>query len=210
VLLDGIWALLAPVIILGGIYAGIVTPTEAAGISVFYALIVSLFIYKTVKIRNIGKMLYESVRSYAPILVLIALATAFSRVLNLIGAPQALGEFLLNNFSSQFAFLFMLNIVLLILGMIIDVGPAIVIIGPLLMPIATALGIDIIHLGIVVTINLAIGFISPPFGLNLFVASSLTDTPVMQIGKKSLPFALCMIVALLLITYIPWLSMALV
>ncbi len=193
----------------GGIYTGVVTPTEAAGISVFYALIVSLFIYKSMNIKDLPKILYESVRSYAPIIVLIALAGAFSRVLNLVGAPQALEAFLVGNFNTQFAFLMMLNIVLLFLGMVIDVGPAVVIIGRLLVPIAVALGIDLVHLGIIVTVNLAIGFISPPFGLNLFVASSMTGIPHMQIGMKSIPFMLCYIIALLFITYIPWFSMVL-
>jgi len=210
VLLDGFWALLTPVIILGGIYTGIVTPTEAAGVSVFYSLIISLFIYKSIKFKGLVTVLYEAVRSYAPLLVLIALAVAFSRVLSLLGAPKALGTFLFNNFSTKFSFLLMLNIVLLLLGMVIDVGPAIVIIGPLLMPIAVPLGINMVHLGIIVCVNLAIGFVSPPFGLNIFVGSSLTNIPVMELGLKAIPFALCILVALLIITYIPWFSMVLI
>jgi len=209
VLLDGLWALLTPVIILGGIYSGVVTPTEAAGISVFYSLIISLFVYRSMKVGDIPRILYESVRSYAPIIVLIALAGAFSRVLNLVGAPQALESFLVGNFKTQFAFMMILNLVLLFLGMIIDVGPAVVIIGRLLVPIAIALGVDLVHLGIIVTVNLAIGFISPPFGLNLFVASSMTKIPHMEIGIKSLPFVLCYLIALILVTYIPWFSLAL-
>ena len=209
VLLDGIWALLTPIIILGGIYSGIVTPTEAACISVVYSLIVSLFIYRTMKFSQIWGRVVESVASYAPILALIALASAFSRVLTLIGAPGMLRDFLLNNFNSRIPFLLMLNVVLLFLGMLIDVGPAIVIIGPLLAPIAGALGIDIIHLGVVVIVNLAIGFVSPPFGLNLFVAAPQADVPVESLGKRCIPFMGCFIIALLLITFIPALSMAL-
>lgn len=206
---DGFWALLTPVIILGGIYSGAVTPTEAACISVVYSLVVSIFIYRSLKPREIWHEIGESVRSYAPILALIALASAFSRVLTLIGAPTMLAEYLLNNFSTRAAFLIALNFILLILGMLIDVGPAIVIIGPLLSPIAAALNIDIIHLGIVVVVNLAIGFVSPPFGLNLFVASPLANVPVGSLGKKCIPFTLCFIIALLLITFIPALSLAL-
>ena len=206
VLLDGLWAFYSRH---RGIYSGVVTPTEAAGISVFYSLIISLFVYRSMKVGDIPKILYESVRAYAPIIVLIALAGAFSRVLNLVGAPQALEAFLIGNFKTQFAFLIMLNIVLLFLGMVIDVGPAVVIIGRLLVPIAMALGVDLVHLGIIVTVNLAIGFISPPFGLNLFVASSMTKIPHMEIGIKSLPFVCCYLIALILITYIPWFSLAL-
>ena len=204
---DGFWALLIPVIILGGIYSGIVTPTEAACISVVYALIVSILIYRTIRIQDIWSRVVESVMSYAPILALIALASAFSRVLTLIGAPNMLRDMLLNNFNSKVPFLLMLNLVLLILGMLIDVGPAVVIIGPLLAPIAAALGIDIIHLGVVVVVNLAIGFVSPPFGLNLFVAAPQADVRVEELGKKSLPFIACFLVVLLLITFVPAISM---
>lgn len=209
VLRDGFWAILTPVIILGGIYSGAVTPTEAACISVIYSLIISLFIYRTLKPSQLWHEICESVKSYAPILALIALASAFSRVLTLIGAPNMLAEYLLNNFSTKTTFLIALNIILLILGMLIDVGPAIVIIGPLLSPIAAALEINIIHLGIIVVTNLAIGFVSPPFGLNLFVASPLADVKVGALGKKCLPFTLCFLFALLLITFIPAISLAL-
>ena len=209
VFLESFWALLTPVIILGGIYSGAVTPTEAACISVIYSLVVSIFIYRSLKPGEVWREICDSVRSYAPILALIALASAFSRVLTLIGAPAMLAEYLLNNFSTRAAFLIALNLILLILGMLIDVGPAIVIIGPLLSPIAAALNIDIVHLGIIVVVNLAIGFVSPPFGLNLFVASPLANVPVGALGKKCIPFTLCFIAALLLITFIPAISLAL-
>jgi len=210
VFLESIWALLAPVIILGGIYSGIITPTEAAGVSVLYALIVALFIYRTIRFGDIGRILSETVFSYAPILALIAVSFAFSRVLTLVGAPTALASFLLDNFESKVAFLLVLNLVLIVLGMFIDVGPAILIIGPLLMPIANAFGVDIVHLGVIVTINLAIGFVSPPFGLNLFVAGSLSKEPVLSIGRMAIPFALCIIAVLLLVTYVPWIALGLI
>lgn len=209
VIRDGFWAILTPVIILGGIYSGTVTPTEAACISVVYSLIISLFVYRTLRPSQLWREICESVKSYAPILALIALASAFSRVLTLIGAPSMLAEYLLDNFATKASFLIALNIILLILGMLIDVGPAIVIIGPLLSPIAAALGIDIIHLGIIVVTNLAIGFVSPPFGLNLFVASPLAGVQFSALGKKCIPFTLCFIAALLLITFIPAISLAL-
>lgn len=207
VLKDGFWAILTPVIILGGIYSGLVTPTEAACISVVYALIVSIFIYKTVKVRDLWTMITETLAGYGPIIALIALASAFSRVLSLLGAPNALAQWLLATFPNKYAFLIALNIVLLILGMLIDCGPAIVILGPLLSPIANALGINLVHLGLVVVVNLAIGFVSPPFGLNLFVASPIAEVPVDKLGKKALPFAACIIFILLLITYIPQLTL---
>lgn len=210
VLREGIWALLAPVLVLGGIYSGVVTPTEAACISVIYALLVSLFIYRSMKFSEIWSQVIGSVKSYAPILALIALASVFSRVLALLGAPTAFAQWMLKTFHSSWSFLLVLNVSLLILGMLIDVGPMVVIIGPLLAPIATALGIDLVHLGVVVIVNLAIGMISPPFGLNLFVASPMIDTPPLTLGKKALPFTGCIIVALLLITYIESISLALI
>jgi len=210
VLKDGFWALMTPVLILGGIYTGIVTPTEAACISVIYSLIVSLFIYRSMEFKNTWKEILDSVKSYAPILALIALASVFSRVLSLLGAPQAFADWMLNTFRTPAAFLIVLNIVLIFLGMLIDVGPMVVIIGPLLAPIAAALGIDLVHLGVAVICNLAIGFISPPFGLNLFVAAPMIDTDPLVLGKKGLPYTACILVALLLITYIPAISLALV
>ena len=208
VMKDGFWALMTPVLILGGIYSGIVTPTEAACISVIYSLIISLFVYRSMELKNTWKEIIDSVKSYAPILALIAIAGVFSRVLALLGAPQAFADWMLNTFGTPAAFLIVLNIVLIFLGMLIDVGPMVVIIGPLLAPIATALGIDLVHLGVVVIANLAIGFISPPFGLNLFVAAPMIDTPPLTLGKKGLPYCICILIALLLITYIPAISLA--
>jgi C4-dicarboxylate transporter DctM subunit len=203
VLKEGFWAILTPVIILGGIYSGLMTPTEAASIAVVYALIVSMFIYKSIRVQDLWGMICESIASYGGIMALIALASAFSRVLSLLGAPQALASWLLATFPNKYSFLIALNIVLLLLGMLIDCGPAIVIIGPLLTPIAEALNINLVHLGLIVVINLAIGFVSPPFGLNLFVASPIAQVSVDKLGKKAIPFALCIILVLLLITYIP-------
>ncbi|MBP7111213.1 MAG: TRAP transporter large permease, partial [Firmicutes bacterium] len=142
IFLDGFWALLTPVIILGGIYGGIVTPTEAACISVVYALIVSLFIYKTIAVKDIWKLVVDSVKAVAPLCVLLALANAFSRVLTFAQAPQALARALSTTLTSPALFLIVLNIVLLILGMFIDGAPAILILAPMLLPVATSLGIN--------------------------------------------------------------------
>ena len=209
IFLDGFWALLTPVIILGGIYGGIVTPTEAACISVVYALIVSLFIYKTIVMKDIWKLVVDSVKAVAPLCVLLALANAFSRVLTFAQAPQALARALSTTITSPFVFLLILNVVLLVLGMFIDGAPAILILAPMLLPVATSFGINPVHLGIIIVVNLTIGLSTPPFGLNLFVASSMIDAPVMELGKKSLPYILAYTIALLVITFIPWLSLAL-
>lgn len=207
---SGFWALLCPVIILGGIYSGIFSPTEAACVSVIYAVLVSMAIYRTINLRKLWELILESVKSIAPLCVLLALATAFSRVLTMLNAPQALAEFISGAISGKIAFLILLNVALLILGMFIDGAPAILILSPLLMPIAAEFGIDPVHLGIVIVCNLTIGLASPPFGLNLFVASSTSGAPVMEIGKKVIPFIAMFLIALVLITFIPQISLCLI
>ncbi len=206
---ESFWALLSPVIILGGIYTGIVTPTEAANISVIYSLLICVFIYKTISIRKIPEILVETVRSYAPLALLMGLAIAFGRVLSLAQAPAMIGAFLTGTFTSKISFLLALNVILLILGMVMDVGPAVIILAPMLLPTAMILGINPVHLGIIMVMNLAIGFVTPPFGVNLFVTAPLIQTPVMKVGIKAYPFVLAFIVALALVTVFPAISLVL-
>lgn len=210
VLLDSFWALLTPVIILGGIYSGVVTPTEAACISVFYSIIVALFIYRTIRLKDLWGLMQEAIKSYAPLCLMLALATVLGRVLTLLQVPMQLSNFITSTVSSKIAFLILLDIILLIMGMFMDCAPAIMILAPMLLPVSKAMGIDEIHLGIVMVVNLAIGFITPPFGVNLFVASKLIDEPVMKLGKKVIPFIGWFVVALLVITLVPALSLALI
>ncbi len=207
ILKEGFWALMTPVIILGGIYSGIVTPTEAAVLSVFYALIVSLFVYKNVKFKDIPSFLDGAIRAYAPIALLLGFAIAFSRVLTLLKAPAMLAEFFTSTFSSGVAFLLIFNFILLIVGMFMDAGPAVAIISPMLMAVLTRFGINPVQFGVVMVFNLAIGFISPPFGLNLFVASPISGASVSQIGKKALAFCAVYLVALMMLTFIPQITL---
>lgn len=207
---DSFWAILSPVIILGCIYSGIASPTEAAVISVFYALIVSLFLYKTIKVKDLWPIFVEGVKTYAPIMFILAASTAFSRVLTLMQVPQAVSTWILGNFSNKVILLLVINVFLLIVGMVMDTTPAILILTPILLPIVTAVGMNPIHFGIMMVVNLAIGFVTPPIGVNLFVASSLTEIPIMAIAKKALPMIGYFLVALLLITFIPQISLALI
>ncbi len=209
VLKESFFALLSPVIILGCIYSGIASPTEAAVISVFYALIVSLFIYKTIRIKDIWEILVEAVKTFTPILFILAASTAFSRVLTLMQVPQSVSEFILANFHSPVVILLILNLFLLIVGMVMDTTPAILILTPILLPIVEAIGMNPIQFGVIMVVNLAIGFVTPPIGVNLFVASSLTDVPVMDIAKKSMAMIGLFLLALLLITFIPAISLCL-
>ena len=204
---DGFFALLSPVIILGGIYSGIVTPTEAACISVFYAIIVCLFIYKTVKVKDLLGFFRQGVSSYAPLALALALAQAFTRILVMVNAPQSLAMFLSRSFNSSFSFLLVLNVALFLMGMVMDVGPAVMILAPMLVPFARSLGIDQVHLGIIMTCNLAIGMVTPPFGMNLFVAAPMIKSDAITIGRKAIPLIGFYCIALLLITYIPEISL---
>ena len=179
-------------------------------ISVFYALFISLVVYRTIRIRDIWSILQESIRTFTPILFILATSTAFSRVLTLMEVPQTVSDFISTHFHSPVVVLLVINLFLLIVGMVMDTTPAILILTPILLPVVQAFGMNPIQFGVVMVVNLAIGFVTPPVGVNLFVASSLTDLPVMSIAKKSLPMIIYFLVALLLITYIPALSLALI
>lgn len=206
---ESFFALLSPIIILGCIYSGVASPTEAAVISVFYALILSVFIYKSIEIKEIFDVCVETIRTFAPILFILATSVAFSRVLTLMQVPQIVSEWILTNFSNKIIILLVINLVLLAVGMVMDTTPAILILTPILLPIVTAIGVNPIRFGVIMIVNLAIGFITPPIGINLFVASSLTDVPVMDIAKKSIPMIICFLIALLLFTFIPSISLML-
>lgn len=206
VLKDSFWAILSPVIILGCIYSGIASPTEAAVISVFYGLFVSTVIYRSIHWKDIWGILVEAVRTYAPILFILASSVAFSRVLTLMQVPQTVSAWILSHFTNKIVLLLVINVFLLIVGMVMDTTPAILILTPILLPIVTAVGMNPVHFGIMMVVNLAIGFVTPPIGVNLFVASSLTDIPVMDIAKKAMPMILYFVIALLLITFVPPIS----
>ncbi|GHS95476.1 hypothetical protein AGMMS50276_11250 [Synergistales bacterium] len=202
-------ALLSPVIVLGGIYSGIVTPTEAACISVFYSLIVSVCCYRSMKVKDIIPCLRSAVKTYSPLCFLLAFAIAFGRVLTLLKAPALISAFVLGNFTSTNAVIGIIVVIFFLMGMVMDTGPAIVILAPILLPIVTALRIHPVHFGVIMTCCLSIGLVTPPFGLDLFVASTLCNKPPMTVAKSALPFILAFGVALVCITYIPWLSLAL-
>ena len=208
-LVESLPALLCPIIVLGGIYAGFVTPTEAACISVFYALLVSLFIYKTIRWKDLIPMLCSSVKTYGGLAFVLAFATAFGRVLSLTKATSIVTNFITSNFSSGWTVMTALVIIFLLLGMVMDTGPAIIILSPVLLPAVQSLGIDEVHFGVVLVCCLSIGLATPPFGLDLFVAGNLSEEPPMAVAKKALPFMLAFLIALLVITYIPWFSTAL-
>ena len=206
---DSFWAILSPIIILGAIYSGVTSPTEAAVISVFYSLVVSLFIYKTIHISQLWSFFGEAMRTYAPILFILTASMAFSRVITLMQVPQIVSDWMLGNFTNAIILLLVINLFLLWVGMVMDTTPAILILTPILLPITTAIGLHPIHFGVMMVVNLAIGFVTPPIGVNLFVASSLTKISVMQIARKAVGMIALFLFALLLITFVPAISLML-
>lgn len=206
---DAVWSLAVPVIILGGIYSGIFTPTEAAGISAVYAIFVGMFIYKEIDLKKLYDVCVQSAVTCAQVLILVAGAQAFGWFLTVARVPQMVTASIIENISSPIAFLLMINFILLIVGMFMEGIAAIIILAPLFYPIAMQMGIDPVHLGIIMVANLCIGNFTPPFGLNLFVANGVTGVSVSKIIPTVLTFVLVSILALLAITYIPDISLML-
>ncbi|MBR1657428.1 MAG: TRAP transporter large permease [Synergistaceae bacterium] len=203
---DSFWALMCPIIILGGIYTGFFTPTEAAVVSVFYAIIVCLFIERTIKFSALPAFLTSSVKTYGGLAFVLAFATAFGRVLSLTHATSAVQDFIVGNFHSSVSVLSICTIIFLILGMIMDTGPAIIILAPVLLPAVKMLGVDEVHFGVVLVCCLSIGLATPPFGLDLFVAGNISQDQPMDVAKKAFPFIVAFLLSLALIVYVPAIS----
>lgn len=203
---ESFWALLCPLIVLGGIYAGYFTPTEAACISVFYALLVSLFLYRTIQLRDLLPFLRSAVRTYGGLAFVLAFATAFGRVLSLTRATDLIEAFITNHFHTGIAVLAVLVVIFLLLGMVMDTGPVIIILAPVLLPTVEALSIDPVHFGVVLVCCLSIGLATPPFGLDLFVAGNLAGEQPLAVAHRALPFMLVFLLALSVITCFEWLS----
>lgn len=204
---DSVLSLLCPIIVLGSIYTGIASPTEAAVISVFYSIILSLIVYKSIGIKDLWEIMVETVRTYSTILFIIAAAIAFSRVLIFLKVPDIISTQITAVVSSKIALLILVNLLLLMVGMIMDTTPAILVLTPILLPIVSKFGVDPIQFGIIMVVNLAIGFVTPPLGVNLFVASTISDVKMSDIVSRSVPFIISFLVVLLAITFIPALSM---
>ena len=207
---DAKWALLCPVIILGGIYGGIFTPTEAAAVSVAYGLIVSMFIYKELSVKDIADILSSSALQTGTIMIIIGTATTFGRILTLEQIPNQFANFLTTTLSSKVLILLAINILLLFVGCFMDTTAAIIILAPILLPVITALGVNVVHFGIIMVVNLSIGFVTPPLGVNLFVACNVAKAKLEEIAAGILPIIGVMVAILMAITYIPQISMILV
>ncbi|MDA9369580.1 TRAP transporter large permease [Amylibacter sp.] len=205
--LKAFFPLLTPIIILGGILGGIFTPTEAAAVAVAYALFIGIFVLRSLKISDLSGVITRAGITSSVVLLLVGAAMAFKTVVSLSHAPEQLAAFILTLTSNPLLLLFLINILLFIVGMFLDAGPAIIILGPILGPIFINLGIDPIHFAIIMSVNLTVGLATPPMGLVLFVASAVSGERVEAIAKAILPFLAVEIVVIFLITYIPALSM---
>jgi len=204
---DAILALLMPVIILGGIYGGIFTPTEAAVVAVVYGLIVGLIIYREIKIKDLAKIFTESVVVTAVIMFIIAGASVFGYYLTRQRIPAEMSEAMLSITDNWIIALLIINVILLICGAFLETSAAIIILTPILVPIVSALGIDLVHFGIIMIVNLAIGFITPPVGVNLFVAANIAGAKFESLLKWIIPFIIVMVIDVLLISFIPSISL---
>lgn len=201
------WTLGVPLVILGGIYTGIFTPTESAAVSSVYALFVSLYIYKEINLKDVYNLAVETAGLTAKIFIIVAASGIFSWLLTIGKAPQMVSSFVNNSQIPLFVLLLLINLILLVAGMFMHPTSITIIFTPLFLPLVTALGIDPIHFGIILTLNIAIGMYSPPFGLNLFITSGAFDVPVAKIIPGLIPFLLCSLIALLLVTFIPSISL---
>ncbi|WP_372825038.1 TRAP transporter large permease [Polaromonas sp.] len=201
------WALMMPVIILGGIYGGIFTPTEAAAVAVFYALVVGVVIYREISFASLIVVLRKSVISSAVIMFIIANAGLFAFLITRAGVPDAIGRYLEAVLQSPVLFLLGVNATLFIIGMFIETSAAIIVLAPILAPVAMHFGVDPVHFGLIMVVNLAMGMITPPFGVNLFAACTVARISLDQIIKHLLPFVLVIIACLMVITYVPTISL---
>ncbi|MEO0860400.1 MAG: TRAP transporter large permease [Pseudomonadota bacterium] len=206
--LKAFFPLLTPVIILGGILGGAFTPTEASAVAVAYAAVVSLFVLRSMSVKDLPDVLLKAAITSSVVLLLVGAAMAFKTVVSLSHAPEALAAFILSLSQNPIILLLLINLLLFVIGMFLDAGPAIIILGPILGPIFVDLGVDPVHFAIIMSVNLTVGLATPPMGLVLFVASSVSGERVESIARAILPFLAIEIFVIFLITYVPAISLA--
>jgi len=199
--------ILMPLIILGGILGGVFTPTEAAAVAVFYALVVGFFIYRNLKLKDIPDLLYQMVKSNGSVFIILASAAILGWILSMEQVPEMVGGAILNISENPYVVLLIMNAIMLILGMFMDMTAGIIILGPILHPLAVSMGVHPLHFGIIMVVNLNIALMTPPLGACLFVACGISKLSLEKISKEILPFILAVLAALLLITFVPAISL---
>ncbi|PAD36000.1 TRAP transporter large permease [Terribacillus saccharophilus] len=206
---DAKWALLVPVIILGGIYGGFFTPTEAAVVAVVYGLIAGVFLYKELRLKDLYEVFRNAALTTATIMLIIGAATAFGKIMIIEQMPSRIANGMLSISDNPVILMSLIVIMLLFIGMVMDTTAAIIIFTPLLIPVGVELGFDPVHYGMIIILTLVIGFITPPIGVNLFVASEISSLPIMKISKAIVPYIAVMLVALILVILIPEIALLL-
>lgn len=201
------WALFMPVLILGGIYSGIFTPTEAAAVAVIYGFVVGLWIYKEITFENLFSTLIESAELTAMVMILIAVGAVFSGLLTEQNIPRLLGEFIRSTTDSPVVFLLLINVAFLLIGCFMSVTPALIILTPLMIPILPEFGINPIHFGQILILNMALGALTPPFGVDMFISCSITKITIGEYTRKGLPILIAGLISLVIVTFIPEISL---
>lgn len=200
---EAFWALLTPVIIIGGIYGGVFTPTEAAAVAAVYGIVVGMFVYKELKLKDFPEIVFKAVIGTTLIMFLVGAAKVFGWMLTNLQVPHHVGQAVVALTASPVLFMLIMNVLLLILGTLVNASAAVVILTPIFLPVAISLGIDPLYFGVIMVMNLAIGCITPPVGLDLFVASAIAKVPLEQVMKATLPYLLALLAVLLLVTLVP-------
>jgi C4-dicarboxylate transporter DctM subunit len=204
---DSLWGLLLIVVVIGGIYSGAFTPTEAAAMAAVYAFVIAVFVYKDLGFRQVPKVLLDSASMSAMLLYIITNAVLFSFLMTSEGIPQAMAGWIMDKGLGQVSFLLVVNLLLLLAGNVMEPSSIVLIMAPILFPVATALGVDPVHFGIIMVVNMEIGMCHPPVGLNLYVASGIARMGISELTVAVMPWLLTMIVFLLMITYLPQISL---
>ncbi|MCZ4311301.1 TRAP transporter large permease [Vibrio atlanticus] len=200
-------AMLLPLIILGGIYSGLFTPTESAAVAVAYGIVLSMFYYKELTFKSLAKMTLESALLVSTVLIIVGASISFGRILTIERIPSLITEFILGITENKILILLCINLLLLVIGTFLETLAAIVILTPILLPVTASIGMDPVHFGIVMVVNLAIGFVTPPLGANLFMASQVGQIPFEDLSRAVLGWIVSMVAALMLITFIPEISL---
>lgn len=200
---QSIWGLLMPLIILGGIFSGYFTPSEAAAVAVVYSMAVSMFIYRDLTLKELGKIMLGSAKTSAIIMIIIACSGVFGWVLANWKIPEAVAQGILSISSSKYVILFLISVIILIAGVFMETSSAVILLTPVFLPLVRVLGIDLVHFGIIFTVGISIGMITPPVAINLFVGSSITGMPIERIARAVWPYLFGLIAVFLIYVYLP-------
>lgn len=198
-----VWALIMPLIILGGIFSGYFTPSEAAGVAVIYSMIASMFIYRDLTFKELGKIMLQSGKTSAIIMIIIACSGVFGWALANWKIPEAIAQIVLSVSTNKYVILMLISVLILIAGIFMETSSAIILLTPVFLPLIKMLGVDLIHFGLIFTVGIAIGMITPPVAIDLFVASSVTNMPIERIANKVIPYLIGLIIAFLIYVYLP-------